>query len=754
MSTQVAGIYGVVAVDLKRAIGGLRDFRSRLLGATNNLKTLRDQAKITGAALTAAITIPAAIAGKSAIDMVGDYEKAMSIFQTITQATSEDMAAAAKIAVDLGNDIKLPGISAGDAAEGLAQLAKGGLSAKDSMDALRGTLQLASAGQISAAEAASIVTDALNAFKLPGTEAARVADLLAAASVAAGSSISDNALAMQQAGTVWAMAGIPLNELVTSIALLARAGIQGSDAGTSLKTMMTALIAPTEEGAAMMRAMGISVYDAAGNMKPFPEIIAAFQKGLTPLTEAQRNQRLETIFGSDAIRAASVILGGGTDAFASMAAKVNEAGAAEKLAAASSAGLGGAIEGLKSSWDTLLLKTMLQFSPVLQWILGLLASAVSWFGELDPAVQRAALAFVATLAVLGPIAIALSSVTLEGLTFTAMALVAAVALAGWAAGFGYFSTTFGPIADGMVRLQKAADEHLMPALSGLGDVVSLVLQGKFQEAWSSLSSIYGQHIQPFLTVLSDVSREIWGVVLGWAGTFIAWVAPVIPQLLAALAPVWTALSGWITGTAIPGVQKLMNDDVAPAFWKFIDEQVIPNLPPQLQNLIGTIRTWAQQNQPALGEVGKAMGGGIIQGLAKGLADNAPQLLGAALKASLKLSFPYLSGLIDQAFGGSGGGMAGGGGGSSGVSGNLGIGGKAYGPGGIPAFAEGGIVTRPTLALIGERGPEAVTPLGGGRGGGEINVYITGPVYGVSNIEDLVVQAVTKAQQRGRLSPAF
>jgi hypothetical protein len=33
-------------------------------------------------------------------------------------------------------------------------------------------------------------------------------------------------------------------------------------------------------------------------------------------------------------------------------------------------------------------------------------------------------------------------------------------------------------------------------------------------------------------------------------------------------------------------------------------------------------------------------------------------------------------------------------------------------GGIPAFANGGIVTRPTLGLLGEAGPEAVVPLGG------------------------------------------
>ena len=51
----------------------------------------------------------------------------------------------------------------------------------------------------------------------------------------------------------------------------------------------------------------------------------------------------------------------------------------------------------------------------------------------------------------------------------------------------------------------------------------------------------------------------------------------------------------------------------------------------------------------------------------------------------------------------------------------GIGGKGWS---IPKMARGGIVTRPTIALIGEAGPEAVVPLGASSGFGNvtINVY--------------------------------
>jgi len=48
---------------------------------------------------------------------------------------------------------------------------------------------------------------------------------------------------------------------------------------------------------------------------------------------------------------------------------------------------------------------------------------------------------------------------------------------------------------------------------------------------------------------------------------------------------------------------------------------------------------------------------------------------------------------------------------------------------IPAFGDGGVVFGPTLALIGEKGPEAIVPLGKGNAGGRSSVVIRGVQYG-------------------------
>ncbi len=74
---------------------------------------------------------------------------------------------------------------------------------------------------------------------------------------------------------------------------------------------------------------------------------------------------------------------------------------------------------------------------------------------------------------------------------------------------------------------------------------------------------------------------------------------------------------------------------------------------------------------------------------------------------------------------------------------------------IPAMAEGGIVRSPTLAMIGERGPEAVIPLGRGGGSGgtgtTINIQILGPTYGFDDFEDKIGEAITDGIRRGGFS---
>ena len=322
-----------------------------------------------------------------AVSAAGDYEQSMNLFQATTGASADAMQQAGQLAKALGGDLTLPATSAASAGTAMNALAKAGLSVEDAMSAAKGTLQLAAAGMIDEGSAATITAAALNQFHLQGTEATHVADLLAASISASGSSVEQTGQAVQQAGSSFAAAHVPLSDFVTLINEMSKAGIKGSDAGTSLKTMLMRLQAPTDKARSAMADLGISVYDSAGAMRPMREIIGQFSKSLTGLTQQQRDQAVVTIFGADAQRAANIVLAGGTAAYDAMSAKVNVSGAAATQAAAQMKGLKGTVQGLQSQVETLSLEALEPLLPIMTSVVAKAAEiAGSFVGSVGPAV--------------------------------------------------------------------------------------------------------------------------------------------------------------------------------------------------------------------------------------------------------------------------------------------------------------------------------------------------------------------------------
>ena len=141
-------------------------------------------------------------------------------------------------------------------------MAKAGLSARDILaGGLTGALDLAAAGGLGVAEAAGIAATTLQQFQLDGEEATHVADLLAAGAGKAMGDVTDLGTALDQAGLVASQFGLSVDETVGTLSAFASAGMLGSDAGTSMRTMLLRLANPTKEVADLMSSLGISAYD-------------------------------------------------------------------------------------------------------------------------------------------------------------------------------------------------------------------------------------------------------------------------------------------------------------------------------------------------------------------------------------------------------------------------------------------------------------------------------------------------------------
>lgn len=327
--------------------------RAELTSVGSELQGYGDKMMKTGAVMTAGLSVPLMLLGKQVTTLAKDYQENMNVLGSVTNATGTQMTQLGALAQKLGADLTLPGTSAGDAASAMVELGKSGLSVVDVMGAARGVLELSAAGELSNADAAKIASNALNAFGLAGTEASRVADLLAAGANTSSAEVADLADGFQMASAVFSTSGRSIEDLTAMLAMMANAGIQGSDAGTSLKQMMLSLQAPTAKARSLMEEYGIEIYDANGTMLSSGDIIANFSESLGGMSEAQRNAALAAIFGSDAVRAANVVLMAGEEKFKKTKDAVSEFGAAAKLAEARVEGLPGSLLAMENSLQTL-----------------------------------------------------------------------------------------------------------------------------------------------------------------------------------------------------------------------------------------------------------------------------------------------------------------------------------------------------------------------------------------------------------------
>jgi len=332
-----------------------------------------------------------------AIKSYADFDKQMSSVQAATHATAGDMNQLRDAAVKAGADTAF---SAVEAAQGIEELAKAGVSTKDIMGGgLKGSLDLAAAGSLGVAEAAEISASALTQFKLSGDKIPHLADLLAAGAGKAQGSVSDLGAALNQSGLVAASTGLTIEETTGSLAAFASAGLTGSDAGTSFKTMLMSLNPNSEAAAKLMKDLGISAYDAQGNFVGMSEYAGILQNALKGMSDEQRNATLKTLFGSDAVRAANVLYEQGSAGINKWEAAVNDAGYAAETAAIKQDNLAGDIEKLGGSMDSVFLKSGSGANDFLRGLAQGAEDAVDWIGQIPGPVLNAGAAITGVVGV-------------------------------------------------------------------------------------------------------------------------------------------------------------------------------------------------------------------------------------------------------------------------------------------------------------------------------------------------------------------
>ena len=288
--------------------------------------------------------------------------------------------------------------SAVEAANGVEELARAGVSASDILGGgLKGSLDLAAAGQIGVAESAGIASIAMTQFKLKGSQIPHVADLLAAGAGKAMGSVDDLGMALKQGGLVASQFGLSIEETVGGLSAFAASGLLGSDAGTSLKTMLLKLASPSKEAAKLMQELGINAHDASGQFVGLESLAGQLQTAFAGQSDATRDAAMATIFGTDAIRAANILYSEGQEGIAGWTAAVDDAGYAAETAATLQNNLKGDLEKLGGAFSTLAIEAGAAANGPLRAVVQGLTALVDIAGQ-SPVAAQAVLGVTAALA--------------------------------------------------------------------------------------------------------------------------------------------------------------------------------------------------------------------------------------------------------------------------------------------------------------------------------------------------------------------
>lgn len=354
-----------------------------------------------GKGLTTAVTLPLMGFAAASIKVGNEFQAQMSRVQAIAGATAEELGRMKTQAIDLGAKTAF---SAKEAAQGMENLASAGFQVNEIMDAMPGVLDLAAVSGGDVAASSEAMASSLRAFGLEANQAGHVADVFARAAADTNAETSDMAEAMKYVAPVAHSMGLSLEETAASIGIMADAGIKGSQAGTTLRGALSRIAKPTKAMTKSMQELGVSFYDANGNMIPLREQIAQLKTATAGLTQEERNRHIVTLYGQNSLSGMLALLDAGPEKLDKMTnALVNSDGAAKEMAETMQDNLASKIEQMGGAFESVAIIVQQILEPALAKIVGAITKVLEAFVNMSPIGQKMVVIFAGMVAALGPL---------------------------------------------------------------------------------------------------------------------------------------------------------------------------------------------------------------------------------------------------------------------------------------------------------------------------------------------------------------
>lgn len=289
--------------------------------------------------------------GTAAVKVGMNFEAEMSKVASISGATGDEFQKLIDKAKEMGSKTKF---SATESAQAMEYMAMAGWKTQDMVGGLKGIMDLAAASGEDLATTSDIVTDALTAFGLKASDSTHFADVLAKASSNANTNVAMMGETFKYVAPVAGALGYSVEDCSVAIGLMANSGIKASQAGTSLRQMLSRMAKPTDEAQAAMDKLGVSLTDSAGNMKSLDTVMGDLRNGFKGLSKAEQTRLAASLAGQEAMSGLLAIVNASDGDFDKLKNSIyNCKDAAANMAAVAQDNLAGQITSLKSKAEGL-----------------------------------------------------------------------------------------------------------------------------------------------------------------------------------------------------------------------------------------------------------------------------------------------------------------------------------------------------------------------------------------------------------------
>lgn len=354
-----------------------------------------------GKSLTTYLTLPIVALGTAAVKVTADFDEGMSKVQAISGATGDELEALRDKAKEMGETTKF---SATESAEAMEYMAMAGWKTEDMLNGISGVMDLAAASGEDLATTSDIVTDALTAFGLSAEDAGHFSDILAATASNANTNVGMMGQTFKYVAPLAGTLGYSVEDVSTAIGLMANSGIKATQAGTSLRALLTRLAKPTKQSQQAMDDLGISMTNADGSMRPLGELLNDMRGKFENLTESEKTMYGAMLAGQNGMSGFLAIMNATTQDVEKLTKAIDGSeGAAHNMAETMQDNLAGQLKILKSQLEGVAIQIGEQLMPYIKKGVTWIQKVVEKFSKLNKRTKDTIVKIAGIVAACGPL---------------------------------------------------------------------------------------------------------------------------------------------------------------------------------------------------------------------------------------------------------------------------------------------------------------------------------------------------------------